>query len=303
MNTIYSINWDIGAHIPFYDNIFKTVSMGIELGMYSCQFFMGSPKSYNRSKINQTDIENTQKLLYRFPMNLFTHFPYIASLNGSANSLAWNGDMSIDNKMYHMMHQLEYEMGVLANFSHNGGVVIHPGCYGNREVGLTTISKTINKLKFTPRSKLILENCAGEGRKLCKNFDEIRTIFSKVDNDRLNNVGVCVDTAHIWGVGDYDLRLVSEVDRMFGEFDSKIGIDKLTVIHLNDSKVPKGSKKDRHELLGDGYIWGENLESLYHLLDLCQIYNIDIIMEMGWEDVLTMCKLSLEINQNKIEKK
>ena len=206
---VYTMPWDVGAHSSFSKKITPTISTAIHYGMYTTQFFMGNPKSYNRQKITTDDISNTKVLLERFPMNIFTHFPYIANLNGSLDSLAWNGDSKIDGKLSIVLGELEYELSIISNFDKKrSGVIIHPGCYRDRPVGLDTIAKTINMINFAENAKLLLENCAGEGNKLCKDFKEIKRVLDGVVDSKKKNVGVCVDTAHIWGVGDYDFTKV-----------------------------------------------------------------------------------------------
>lgn len=291
---IYMQPWPAGAHIGFSAKIAPSVAESIAYGMYTTQFFMGNPKTYNRQKISKEDIENTRALLTKFPMNVFTHFPYIANLNGSVSSLAWNGDTAIDGKMRHMMKELEYELAVLSNFSDYGscGVVIHPGCFPNREKGLSTIATTINKLHFTGESKLILENCAGEGRKLCRDIEEIAAIFDELDEEVKNNVGVCIDTAHIWGQGDYDISKISEIDRLFTDFDKLLGMERFSLLHLNDSAVGFGSKVDRHESITKGNIWSKDSSSLIYLLNKCEKYNIPIVLETQPSDMLILTQLA-----------
>ncbi len=288
--------WEVGAHTTFNKNILPTIEKSINYGMYSTQFFMGNPKSFSRQQISQEDIFKTKQLINRFPINVFTHFPYIANLNGSVENLAWDGNSSQDNKTTIMLRQLEYELAIISNFdTRRNGVVIHPGCYPDKQKGLETIAKSINKINFTENGKLLLENCAGEGRKLCKDFQEISTIFSHIDVSKKNNVGVCVDTAHIWGQGDYDLRRCDEIDRMFFDFDRLIGLDKWTLLHLNDSEVPLGAKKDRHACLGQGYIWGENFEPLVYLLNKCKENEIPMILETHGTDMFTLEDIQPEI--------
>jgi deoxyribonuclease-4 len=277
---IQSLNWDVGIHTSFEKKISNTLRIAIEMGTYSTQFFMGSPKSYNRQRISDDDIEESNRMIDRFPMNIFTHFPYIANLNGSVSSLAWNGDSKIDATTTLMLNELQYELSTISRLNSTvSGVVIHPGCYPDRVVGLNTIAKTINKIEFKGKTKLLLENCAGEGRKLCKNFSEFKVIYNSIYKEKLNNVGFCVDTAHIWGEGLYDLRSIDEIKRMFIEFDNEIGMKNLTLIHLNDSEVPFGSKKDRHSVLGTGYIWGSDISSLVYLLNYCKENSIPMILE------------------------
>jgi len=295
---IETLYWDVGIHTPFEKKIMNTLKLAIQLGTYSTQFFMGNPKSYNRQKISDIDIEESNRLLDRFPMNVFTHFPYIANLNGSVSSLAWNGDAKIDSTTNIMLNELQYELSIISKLDTiKSGVVIHPGCYPDRILGLKTIAKSINKINFQGKAKLLLENCAGEGRKLCKNFSEFKVIYNLIQKEKLNNVGFCVDTAHIWGEGLYDLRSIDEIKRMFNEFDNEVGIKNLTLIHLNDSEVPFGSKKDRHAILGTGYIWNENMDSLLYLLNYCKEMNIPMILET---ECSSMCVLQEFQKQNNL---
>lgn len=289
---ISMVKWDVGAHMDFSGEITPTIARAVKQGMYTTQFFMGNPTSKTRQKINGSDISDTQCLLTRFPTNIFTHFPFIANLNGSVDSLAWSGDKVIDGKLEYTMKNLEYELKIVSQFSESkSGVVIHPGCYPDINKGLGCIAKTINKLEFTHDGKLVLENCAGEGRKLCKNFSEISRIIDQVQPSKRDHVGVCVDTAHIWGQGDYDIRKISEIDRMFSDFDQHIGLDRFTLLHLNDSEVPFGSKKDRHASICTGHIWGEDSTSLVYLLDKCQEHGIPMVLETVVTDMVTLANL------------
>ena len=202
---------------------------------------------------------------------------------------------SFDKKLQILLKQLEYELSILSNFktiSNTCGVVIHPGCYPDRNIGHDTIAKSLNKINFKPNSLLLLENCAGEGRKLCKNFQEIKRVFDGCNENILNNLGVCVDTAHIWGSGEYNLSKNEEIDRMFSDFDHHLGLNKFKLLHLNDSQVEFGSKKDRHENIGYGHIWNDNKKSLSYLMEKCSRYKIPVVLETSSIDLVTMSLLS-----------
>jgi apurinic endonuclease APN1 len=260
--------------------------------MYSCQFFLGNPQSFTRQKITQNDINNCKKLLKKFPTSVFSHFPYIANLNGSTKSLAWNGDNEVDDKLTALIKNLEYELSVLANFSeYKSGVVIHPGSYPKRDIGLDTIAKTINYINFSENSKLLLENCAGEGNKMCKDFTEIKRVIDGVVSEKKQNIGVCVDTAHIYGSGIYNLSKCDEIDRLFYDFQNIIGMEYFSLIHLNDSEVCLGSKKDRHACLCSGCIWSKDYSSLIYLLNKAQENNIPVVMETTPSDIFTIFNL------------
>lgn len=290
----------VGAHVEFSGSLAlkNTLEVAVRYGMECVQFFMGNPKSLTRSTVSDRDISICNDfILSRFPLDIFTHFPYIANLNGSAQCLAWSCNPVIDEKTTNTILSIKKELDTLNKLKigegKKCGIVIHPGCfYGDRNEGLKCIARTINKINFgNGQAKLLLENCAGEGKKLCKTFEEIAEVIKYVDDKK--HIGVCLDTAHIWGQGDYDLRDCDEVKRMFSEFNKIIGIEYLSLIHLNDSKVALGSKKDRHELIGRGEIWSKNNTSLLTLLSIAKEEKIPCILETHKLDMLTLVQLTV----------
>ena len=294
MVDVYAINWNIGSHVSFEEQtVFLTVQNAINQGMYTTQFFMGNPQSCKRCRISEEDIINTQNFIKKFPMNIFSHFPYIANFAGKAsskNGLVWNGNTEVDKYISHIISELEYELLILSKFGK--GVVIHPGSYSDRSKGHDAVIKSINKINFPENSMLLLENCAGEGNKLCKNLKEIKYIIDNIEDPKRKNIGVCIDTAHLWGEGDYDLSIVTEITRFFEDFKNIIGLEYFKLLHLNDSEVPLGSKKDRHACLGKGQIWNSSFESLVYLLNTCKKYHIPMVLETNSSDMITLAKLS-----------
>lgn len=289
--------WQVGCHLSFRGEILNVVLDAIENGMYTTQFFLGDPKNaWKRDKVTKDDILSSKEMMKRFPINLFSHYPFCANLAGKASKggLAWDGDNSIDNKLRGVIDSLEYELGVISEFqteTNKTGVIIHPGSNVNRESGHLKVAETINKVNFPKNSFLILENCAGEGNKLCRNFSEIAIVLNNLDDDKLKHTKVCIDTAHLWGQGDYNLSEVSEIDRLFDDFDKEIGLQNWRLLHLNDAGVPLGSKKDVHACLGEGYIWKNNFDSLHHLLIKCTDNNIPMVLETEIKDMITLCKI------------
>jgi len=279
MSFVADNNIEIGGHISFSKQICSSIQEAIEYDMKSLQLFLGNPKAFKRHRLTKEDILRSQELLELHPVNVYTHYPYTSSLVGTVGSLAWNGDSEQDRKTENILKELEYEINVVSKVSNVSGVVIHPGSFKNRVAGLETIAKSINKINFEDNSNLLLENSAGEGTKLPRDFQEMAKIFEGVDPSKKGNVNCCIDTAHIWGSGIYDLSKRDEVDKMFHEFDKYIGIDKFKLLHLNDSAVKFGSKKDRHACLCEGCIWKDNDESLKYLITKCGENKIPIILE------------------------
>lgn len=297
---VYTLNWEVGQHTGFRWHIAPTISEGIHDGMYALQFFMGNPKSaWNRAQISDNDIKNCNILLTRFPMSVFSHYPYCANLAGqsSKDGLAWNGNTTVDGRLMGVIKALEYELGILGRLecAKRSGVVIHPGSFPDRKKGHQAVSETINRMNFSSGSVLLLENCAGEGNKLCRTLEELRDVIQGVEESKRKHVRVCIDTAHIHGQGSHNLRMLEEVDRLFQDFDRLIGMEYFYLLHLNDSRVPFGAKKDAHANLGMGYIWNNNLGPLIHLLNKCKMYGIPMVLETyGSIDLDTLSRIGFD---------
>ena len=156
--TTYFLNWEVGAHTGFSGKLSDTIWTAINYGMQAVQFFLGSPYDYDRAMITENDLDNCKKILDRFPTKVFSHFPYVTNLAGSVKTLAWQNNISQDNKTLYILKCLEYELNILSQL--NGGVVIHPGNFHNIEKGLTAIAGSINRINFSKGAKLLLENSA-----------------------------------------------------------------------------------------------------------------------------------------------
>jgi deoxyribonuclease-4 len=145
------------------------------------------------------------------------------------------------------------------------GVVLHPGSYttGTEARGLRLVSGAVSRLlraRRKGRTLVILEHTAGQGTSLGWRFEHLARMIGHLDGHP--RVAVCLDTCHAWAAG-YDLASESGYRETFDTFDRLIGIDRLRVFHLNDSKKPLGSRRDRHDHIGQGTI---GLEAFRRLL-------------------------------------
>lgn len=137
-------------------------------------------------------------------------------------------------------------------------LVVHPGAHmkaGNIE-GCNRIADSLNIILDKTKdinTVICLETMAGKGTECCSTFDEIKYIMDIVNSDRIK---VCLDTCHVWDSG-YDI--VNEYEKVLNDFDNIIGLNKIAVLHINDSKNEKGSHKDRHENIGFGHIGFDTL--------------------------------------------
>jgi len=161
---------------------------------------------------------------------------------------------------------MEYVPGNVYNF--------HPGSHVKQgvDVGIELIAELLNEvLTKEQTTTVLLETMAGKGSEVGRNFEELRRIIDKVElKDKL---GVCLDTCHVWD-GGYDI--VGNLDNVIKEFDDVIGLDRLKAIHLNDSKNPFDSHKDRHECIGQGNI---GLTALVNVINHPKLQGIPFNLE------------------------
>jgi deoxyribonuclease-4 len=158
------------------------------------------------------------------------------------------------------------------------GLVMHPGAYtsGTPEQGLRFIADAITRLLATRRSgktMILLEHTAGQGTNLGHRFEHLASILERVDGSP--RVGVCLDTCHLLTAG-YDLCSGEGYARTFDAFDRLVGVDRIKVFHLNDSKKPCGSRVDRHEHIGKGCL---GLEPFRRLLNDPRFSGLPMLLE------------------------
>lgn len=295
-----SKHYCIGSHLAVRKgDLREVVNQALEDDENCVQFFLGSNKSINRSKI--THIEETLNLIPE-DFLVISHFPYTANLAGlgKLGELAWNGCAEVDNYVSRWLNSLSQELFQLSQFPRSA-VVIHPGSFKRRIPAMKSIAMSINKIDFPENSRLYLENCAGEGNKIFRNLSELKMILDRIDPNKLPYIGVCLDTAHTWGVGDIDLETVEGVQFYFDSFKNEIGdvYNVPLLIHLNDSLVHKGAKKDRHAFPGEGYIWKYDRSSLERLLEITHEREIPVLVETGDS---TVCRYIFERYQRRKRK-
>ena len=214
----------------------------LKIGADTFQFFTRNPRG---SKAKEIDPEDAKKLLElmeenRFPC-ILAHAPY------TLNPCSANEDtrqFALDT-MADDLKRMEFTPNQMYNF--------HPGSHTGLGVenGIELISCQLNRILTKGQTTtVLLETMAGKGTEVGKSFDELREILDRIELSE--KVGVCLDTCHVFDAG-YDI--VNSLDEVLTDFDRIIGLEKLRAIHINDSKNPLGSHKDRHECIGKGYIW------------------------------------------------
>lgn len=231
----------IGCHLSSAKGFEAMGLAALSIGANTFQFFTRNPRGSKAKDIETLDVEKLIKILKDNNFGkLLAHAPY--TLNPASNKIKIRefAKMVMEDDLNRMEH--------LPNSYYN----FHPGSHVGQgvEVGIDYIIKLINDvLKPHHTTIVLLETMAGKGTEIGGRFEELKWI---IDGVRLQNkIGVCLDTCHIYEAG-YDI--VNSLDSVLDEFDETIGLDRLYAIHLNDSKNPLGSRKDRHEKIGQGAI-------------------------------------------------
>lgn len=236
----------IGCHLSSSDGFLAMGKTALAIGADTFQFFTRNPRGGAAKPFDKADALALVNLLVEFHFApILAHAPY--TLNACA------ADEGLRNYALDVMRDDLWRMGHFPNAMYN----FHPGSHVKQgvDVGIRYISEMLNKL-LTPETStmVLLETMAGKGSEVGRTFEELRRIMDCVD--RSEKLGVCLDTCHVFD-GGYDI--VDRLDWVLETFDKVIGLKKLRAIHLNDSKNPLGSHKDRHEVIGGGYIGLEAL--------------------------------------------
>ena len=265
---------NVGTHVSFTKDVSLTeliVSLEKKYPNYDIpnfQVYLGPKIGGNSRVLDDKDIESARKIIGK--KGFFIHS-------------CLTNYLSCPRKFKHYCaSKIVNELRHMAKFPLSG-VVIHPGTMNadgvkrDLEETLNLIIESIVKIYESGDKNLgtlLLENSAGEGSKVPKNLDEIKYIIKSLETilDRngepiSKRVGVCIDTCHIFAAGAYDFSKIEEIEKFKMDFQKKIGLKYLKLIHLNDSKDEFDSHRDRHEIIGLGNIWKkyESLSTLFRL--------------------------------------
>lgn len=246
----------IGSHVSM--NGKKMMAGSVELARsYGANTFMiytGAPQNTRRKPIEELNIELAQKMMAEsnIPLDkIVVHAPYIINLGNTIKPQ--NFGFAID----FLRQEVERVEAIGAT-----QITLHPGAHvgAGAEAGIQQIIKGLNEvLRADQTPQIALETMAGKGTEIGRSFEEIAAIIDGVTHNE--KLSVTLDTCHINDAG-YNVR--EDFDGVLEEFDRVIGLDRLKVIHLNDSKNPQGSHKDRHANIGFGTIGFDALNYVAH---------------------------------------
>ena len=237
-----------GCHLSASGGNAAMVKTALSIGANTFAFFTRNPRG---SKAKPEDPADAAKAAAMLEENHFgklvAHGAYTMNLcTADADARAFAAGILEDD-----LRRMAALPGNFYNF--------HPGSHVGQgtQAGIDYIAAALkNALRHDYPVTVLLETMAGKGSEIGRSFRELKDILDAVGSDR---VGVCLDTCHVYDAG-YDI--VNDLDGVLGEFDRVIGLDKLKALHLNDSKNPFASRKDRHECIGQGSLGAETFRRI-----------------------------------------
>ena len=258
----------IGCHLSISGGFLHAAKVINKLGGNTYQYFSRNPQGGKAKPWNQADFDSFIEYAKNNGIDgLLCHAPY------TLNACSANPDT---REFARMVFKSDIEM--LENFD-NALYNFHPGSHTGQgvDVGVQQIVEILNEVLYPEmRTTVLLETMAGKGSEIGRNFSEIASIIEKVELKE--KLGVCLDTCHVYSAG-YDI--VNDLDGVLEEFDRIIGLDKLMAIHLNDSKMPFASNKDRHEKIGEGVI---GLEAVKNIINHPKLKHLPFYLETPNEE-------------------
>lgn len=245
----------IGSHVSMSgkEMLLGSVKEAVSYGANTFMFYTGAPQNTARKPVSQLRVEEAKEYMKEHHISIddvVVHAPYIINLANTVKPETYELAVRF---LKEEIARCE-EIGV-------SRLVLHPGSHvkAGDEAGLKQIIKGLNEvLREDQKVHIALETMAGKGSEMGRTFDQIQYMIENTKHSSL--LGVCLDTCHIHDAG-YDL---THFDEILEEFDQKIGLDRLLVVHVNDSKNERGAHKDRHENIGYGYIGFETLNQIVH---------------------------------------
>ncbi len=275
----------IGAHVSAAGGVSNAPLNAQIEQLETFQMFSRPPQTFKCPLLSEEEIA-------KFKANIkaggfkryYIHAPYLVNL-ASANTRVRYGSIAM------LRQELERgsKLGATGVMFHTGSAASQPDRATGIAVAITSLQKILDG--YTGSCKLLLENAAGSGSVLGCTFEELAEMLAGIE-EYDSKTGICLDTAHAFGSG-YDLRTAKDIHALVKTIDKTVGLKKLIVVQVNDSKVELNSKKDRHAHIGQGYIGQAGFK---YLLQHAKLRKLDFILETQFEgrdkDVAILKKLA-----------
>ena len=273
----------IGSHVQMKAPLFLEGSVleAISYGANALMIYTGAPQNTKRRPVEDLHIKEAQELLKKNHIrqeDLIVHAPYIINPANSSKQYVFDLAREFLQKEVDRVHAIGARY-----------IVLHPGSFTDTslEQGLSTTIQQLNTIDFTNKDIVVcLETMAGKGSEIGYTFEQLQYILSNLQYPE--HFGVCLDTCHMHDAG-YD---VTHFDDLLDEFDKVIGLNKVHVLHLNDSKNKQGSHCDRHANIGKGEI---GFETLYAIAHNERLKDIPKILETPYVDSRPPYKEEIEM--------
>ncbi|WP_335869344.1 deoxyribonuclease IV [Bacillus sp. 2205SS5-2] len=244
----------IGSHVSMSGKkmLLAASEEAVSYGANTFMIYTGAPQNTRRKKIEDLNIEKGHLHMKENGIDeIVVHAPYIINIGNSKNMDTFELGVNFLRQEIQRTEALGAKQ-----------IVLHPGAHVGEgtEAGIKQIIKGLNEVITKDQTvQIALETMAGKGTECGRSFEELAQIFDGVHlNEKLS---VCFDTCHTHDAG---YNIVEDFDGVLEEFDSLVGLDRLKVLHINDSKNVQGARKDRHENIGFGYIGFKAINSIVH---------------------------------------
>lgn len=281
---------DFGTHASASGGVHKSLQRAVDVGATSCQIFSKNEKRWHAKPLDPVVLEQFHAERERTGIDqMVIHDSYLINLASPKPDLH-------EKSMAAFADELERGEQLKVQY-----LVTHPGAHtgSGAQAGIAAFADALNRLyDAMPNNTVItcLETTAGQGTTLGRTFEEIAAIIDLVEaKDR---VGVCFDTCHAFAAG-YDLRTEESTVAVFDEFDRVLGLDRLKVLHLNDSKMPFASNRDRHAHIGEGEI---GLPAFDAIVNDPRLAGIAAILETEKDDAGEFDRKNLEVLRGLVRK-
>jgi len=256
----------IGSHVSMSGKgmLVTASAEAVSYGANTFMIYTGAPQNTRRKKIEDLNINSGQMHMKENGIlldDIVVHAPYIINIGNSTNP------DTFDLGVRFLKSEIERTEAIGAR-----QIVLHPGAHvgAGEEAGIKRIIEGLNLvLTGNENLQIALETMAGKGSECGKSFEELAAIIDGVNHN--NKLSVCFDTCHIHDAG---YNITEDFDGVLDQFDKIIGIERLKVLHINDSKNERGSRKDRHENIGFGKIGFQALNYIVHHPQLTEIPKI-----------------------------
>lgn len=239
------MNHLLGAHTSIAGGISESVVRAQNLGFTAMQIFTKNNNRWNGKEFDPDDVIKFKTLLAN------SNIEFVVSHDSYLINLCAKDEQILKKSITAFIDELE--RCEILGIPH---LNFHPGAHGGQgeEIGINKIAESLNFAHSqTPNYKVqsMIELTAGQGTNLGYTFEQIEAIIDKVDDK--SRISVCIDTAHIFAAG-YNFSDEKEYEIIMNKFDELIGLERLKCFHINDSKKELGSRVDRHEQIGKGFI-------------------------------------------------